>query len=521
MIYVCIAPLCLLCASVAVTAQARCFTPEEATKLIEKIKTLPAVNVDKKVRKELIELRVEREKLNAKITADVEKNKGLILQSNQLAETQLLRLCQILKENGWPSKESLDVEGFSAFTFLLSSNKAYLLQRELLPIIVQAAKQDFIGFPLVASLVDSIRLGLGHPQIFGTQATIRGSVIYIHPLLNEEKVDEWRAEYKLEPLAIQIKRLEAQYMMPVLKSQRRSSDVNVPAADTAALGITPDENEAIKIETKVVNLNVRVLTQDSKVPSGLQLDKKDFQVLEDGVDQEVSFFNTAEEPFDLVMVMDFSGSTIEKRGLIKKAAQRFVEYSRAKDRIAVVAFATEIRLVSPLTTDKGALVESIKDIKLEGGSPIWDSLRFAYETIIKKESLGRRSAVVLMTDAIDHSRATTFADVMEMVRKGDTTVFSIYLNTSPSGGWHERLSRRSQDMMTMLANETGGQMYRAKGINDLNGIYEQIVNDLGKVFTIGYEPKNEKRDGGWRDLTVKIKSQPNLTAKTRRGYYAN
>jgi len=73
----------------------------------------------------------------------------------------------------------------------------------------------------------------------------------------------------------------------------------------------------------------------------------------------------------------------------------------------------------------------------------------------------------------------------------------------------------------MLAEESGGQLYKAKGINDLNGIYEQVVNDLGKVFSIGFEPKNEKRDGSWRDVTVKIKTQPNLVAKTRRGYYAN
>ena len=501
--------------------QGRCFTPDEAQKSIEAIKNKQVATVDKKVQKELIELRAERVRLNAKITGDLEKNKELIPQANRLGETHLIRVCQIIKENGWPTRESLDIEGYDAFTFLLSNSKAFQLQKEILPVMIQAAKSEYVGFPLVASLVDSLRLQAGQPQIFGTQATMRNNTVYIHPLLNEEKVDEWRSEYKLEPLAVQIRRLEQQYMMPVLKSQRRSSQIANQTADTSSLGISPDEDEPVKIETKVVNLNVRVLTQTSKLPSGSSLSKNDFQIFEDGVEQEVSFFNTTEEPFDLVLVLDFSGSTVEKRGLIKKAAQRFVEFARSNDRIAVVAFATEINIISGLSTDKKALSESINNIKLEGGSPIWDTLRFTYESIIKKDSVGRRSAIVIMTDGLDHSRAMTFADTMETVRRGDTTIFSIYLNTGSGGGYLDRIAERSQSMLSMLAEETGGQMYKAKGINDLNGIYEQVVNDLGKVFTVGYEPKNERRDGGWRDLSVKVRSQPNLVVKTRRGYYAN
>ena len=196
--------------------------------------------------------------------------------------------------------------------------------------------------------------------------------------------------------------------------------------------------------------------------------------------------------------------------------------ARAKDRIGIVAFATEIKVISPLTSDKAALSEAIENIKLEGSSPIWDSVKFTYENIVKKESVGRRSAIVFMTDAIDNSRETTFTDAMEIVRRGDTTIFSIYLNTgAPSFDYFERVAKRSQDFLSMLAAESGGQFYKAKGINDLNGIYEQVVNDLGKVYSIGYEPKNERRDGGWRELSVKIKTQPNLIAVTRRGYYAN
>ena len=515
---------------IAALGDERCLTAADAQRIIASFALQDKGSEDKKLRKELLDMRDERSKLNEKITGDMEKNKDLIPVSNQLAEKQLLRVCQILKERGLPTKETVQADGFDAFTFVIANNKAFGLQRELLPVLTEAAKKGLIQYPLIASLVDNIRVGSGFPQVFGTQATIRENVIYIFPLLNEEKVDDWRREYQLPPLAVQIRRLENQYMLPVLKSQRKviPQAAAAKAADqkteAAILGLAIDENEAIKVETKLVNLNVRILTRDAKVPAGLNLSKNDFQVLEDGVDQEISFFTTTEESFDLVLILDFSGSTREKRGLIKKAAQRFVEVARPNDRIAIVAFATEIKLVSALTTDKAALAQRIDGIDLEGSSPIWDSLKFAYDNILKKESVGRRSAVVIMTDGLDNSRDITFADAMEIVRHGDSTIFSVYLNTNGGGygsGWLDRMAKRSLEFMSMLAEESGGQLYKAKGINDLNGIYEQVVNDLGKVFSIGFEPKNEKRDGSWRDVTVKIKTQPNLVAKTRRGYYAN
>jgi VWFA-related protein len=512
----------------SVYGQGGCLTTAEAGKVIASMNASNAAVDDKKVRKELIEMQDERQKVTARILADLEKNKALISKGDQLAETQLLRVCQLLKEKGWFSGETLQPEVVNALGGILTNNRAYEAQRELLPVLVEAAKKGLIDFPMIATMVDSIRVGFGQPQIFGTQARIKGDLIELFPLLNDEKVDEWRKEYKLAPLAFQIKRLEAQYTLPVLKSQRKSGSQMQAngagsASDTAVLGISTDENEPVKVVTKVVNLNVRVLSRDPKALAGPGLSKNDFHIAEDGTEQEITFFTTTEEPFDLVLILDFSGSTVPKRDLIKKAAQRFVEYARAHDRIAIVAFATDIEIVSGLTTDKTALNDRIKNIKIQGGSPIWESVKFTYENIIRKESFGRRSAIVLMSDGVDGSRNTTFAELMEVVRGGDTTIFSVYVNTGfgSSNGWMDRMAKLGQETMSMLAEETGGEIYKAKGINDLKGIYEQVVNDLGKVFTIGYEPKNELRDGGWRDVSVKIKTRPELTAKTRRGYYAN
>lgn len=517
-----------------VAGQSRCLSPEESKKVIDSINASPSVSENKKARREFLEMRETHQKLIEKISADTNKNQNLIPESNQIGIKNLARVCQLLKENGWLTREALLHDGFEAFLFLLTNNKDFQAQQELLPVLVEAAKKNYIGNPLIASFVDSIRVGSKMPQIFGTQAAIRNNVVYLYPILNEEKIDEWRKQYDMPPLAYQIRAFEGRYLMPVVKSHRQPVPPSLQSqkkpdektqekpSDTQLLGISDDDTEAITVETKLVNLNVRVLTPDLKVPDGLKLTKDDFTVTENGTEQEIAFFSNTEQPFDLVLLLDFSGSTVEKRGLIKKAAQRFVELARPVDRVAVIAFATDIKVISELTNDKTALNQKIDDIELNGASPIWDSLRFVYNNTFKEKPAGRRSAIVLMTDAEDNSLNTTFADAMEIARRGDTTIFPIYLGAQRTGNdWSDRFTRKSQQMLYMLAEESGGQFYQAKNAGDLRGIYEQVAGELGQVYSIGYEPKNDVRDGGWRALSVKIKTQPKLVTRTRSGYYAN
>lgn len=511
-----------------ISAQNRCLTDEEAKKVIESIKTPTQTRENKKLRKELLDMRDEREKLNEKISEDTDKNGKLIPDANLMGIKHLSRVCQLIKENGWVTTETALQDGFEAFVFLITNNRDIQAQEELMPVLLEAAKKNYIGKPLLASMVDSIRVGSKMPQIFGTQAAIRNNVVYLYPLLNEEKVDEWRKEYDMPPLAYQIRNFEGRYVMPVLRSQRQPVAPNLRQkqnekdGDTELLGLSDDENEAIKVETRLVNLNVRVLTQDLKIPAGLSLTKDDFTVSENGAAQEITFFSNTEQPFDLVLLLDFSGSTVEKRDLIKIAAQRFVELARPEDRIAVVAFATNSTLISGLTSDKAALNKKIKDIEIDGGSSIWDSVKFVYQNILNEKTAGRRSAMVIMTDGEDNSPNLTFADAMEIVRGGDATLFPVYLgNTRGENKYNERFIRKSQQMLSMLAEETGGQSYRAQSVKDLGGIYAQVVSELGQIYSIGYEPKNETRDGGWRALDVKIKSRNDLLTRTRRGYYAN
>lgn len=503
-----------------------CFTKEETAKVIESIKTPITVKVqNKNLTKELTKMVEEQTKLNQKITSAVNKNQSLITQYNQLSEKNTMRLCQLFKETGWLTKQLVGDDGVSAVLFLIQNSRLYKVQTEFYPVLIEASKKDLISKHVLANIVDSVRVRTGQPQIFGTQAKIQDDVLYLYPLLNEGKVDEWRNQYDLQPLNIFIKQLELRYVMNVLKSPPMPVQPKLQTKDgqqsveTNLLGISNDEEEILQIDTKLVNLNIRVLNKDYTLPTNLNLTKDDFSVMEDGQQQDVAFFSTTETPFDLVLVLDFSGSTINKQKLIKDAAQRFVELARPEDRVAVVVFADTVEIVSNLTTDKKNVIEKIQKVGMTGGSRIWGAVKFTYDNIIKKESIGRRSAMILMTDAIDGTKEMAYADLFEIVRNNETTIFPVYLepeNYNPQMKYFQK----ARQSLWMLAEESGGTAYQVRNIKDLSGVYEQIINDLGKVYSVGYEPKNEKQDGGWRNLTVKIKNNLDLIVRSRRGYYA-
>jgi Ca-activated chloride channel family protein len=513
--------------SADVRAQQRCVTPQEAAKIIGTI-TSPNLSADHKAfRNELFRMEAEYLKLHEVVFADFGKDQSRLPALNALGESNLVHLCGLLKQNGWPSRDIVKQDGVEALQFVAANNRAVNMQRELLPVLIAASKEGDVSRALLADLVDRIRVNAGLPQIFGTQSSRRGDVMYILPLLNDQKVEAWRAFYNLPPLDDQIRGLEERFLLPVAISPRLSGMPGASRKDTKdvqTLGLA-DSDAPIKVETNLVNINARVFTSDLKTPYGVTLSKSDLVVVEDGLEQNAQFFSTEAAPFDLVLVLDFSGSTAEKRNLIKKAAKRFVGVARPNDRVAMVAFADEIKLVSALTSDKEAITTAIDKLKLDGQSPVWDAFKFAHEKVVDQKPSERRTAIVFMTDGEDNASKSTFADALEMVRHGDTTVFSIFLNTfdaKPSdknprtrviGAYHLKLS--------MLAEESGGQFYKANNLKDLNGIYEQVVSDIGKIYSIGYEPKNEKRDGGWRSIEIQVKTHPELVVKTRRGYYAD
>lgn len=293
-----------------------------------------------------------------------------------------------------------------------------------------------------------------------------------------------------------------------------------------------DEIETIRVDTELVNLNISVFSRDAGRPLG-ELERQDFAVFENGSPEEISFFASAAAPFDLVLLLDLSGSTADKLNLVRKSAIRFVEAARPMDRIGIVTFTDRPFVVSGLTMDRKQLTERIKKIeKPRGGTNFWDALGFVLKNFYGTKDAPRRQAVIVMSDGVDNAlpdvpgpgSVMSYEELLETIRMSDAIVIPIYLDTEREMIKQHRAMPASYQLARQqlyeIARDSGSLLYNARKLEDLKGVYEQVIRDLGTVYSIGYHPANKKRDGTWRNVSVRLVNRPELAARTRRGYYA-
>jgi VWFA-related protein len=171
----------------------------------------------------------------------------------------------------------------------------------------------------------------------------------------------------------------------------------------ASIAASQDPIETVRIDTDLVDLKVSVLGFPTNTPPPL-LEPKDFVVLEDGVAQEISFFQAADTPFDLVLLLDLSGSNSKNLKMIRNSAKRFVDAARDIDRIALVTFTDQPALYSGFSLDRRKLKKTIDEMdEAIGGTNFWDSMDYVLRDLIPQGSGLRRSAIVVMTDGIDNA----------------------------------------------------------------------------------------------------------------------
>src|ERR1044071_1376245 len=165
-----------------------------------------------------------------------------------------------------------------------------------------------------------------------------------------------------------------------------------------------DPVETIRIDSDLVDLKVSVLGFAPNNPPPL-LEPKDFLVLEDGIPQEITFFAAADTPFDLVLLLDLSGSNSKNLKMIRNSAKRFVDAARDVDRIALVTFTDQPALYSTFSLDRKKLKKTIDEMdEAVGGTNFWDSMDWVLHDLVTQQGTGlRRSAIVVMTDGVDNA----------------------------------------------------------------------------------------------------------------------
>ena len=304
-----------------------------------------------------------------------------------------------------------------------------------------------------------------------------------------------------------------------------------PAGDTEGAEI--NEGDVIRVDSQLVTLNISVI--DRGTNRGLMgLNQSDFKLFEDGQEQRIVQFESSAAPFDLVLLIDLSGSTKEVLKLIRAAAIRFVEAARPADRIAVITFAGEAKIVSELTADRDLLRQRIETIDTaRGDTKLYDATNFAMAEVLKQAKNSRRTAIVLMSDGLDGTKPgisgqqgskISYAETVRNIQEFDGVLYTLWLNTeyeamSPLDTQPEAFDA-GHDRMKEMADAGGGIFYRVEKLTDLAGAYEQVVADLGTVYSLAYKPSNSARDGHWRAIRIGI-NRPNAVPRGKRGYYAN
>jgi VWFA-related protein len=313
-----------------------------------------------------------------------------------------------------------------------------------------------------------------------------------------------------------------------------------PEATTSAAG-TPapaldaqevSEGDIIRVDSQLVALNLSVI--DRNTNRGLVgLAKSDFRLFENGAEQQILQFDSSSAPFDLLLLIDLSGSTRDVVKLIRAAALRFIEAARPSDRIGVITFAGQPTLISPLTLNRQVLRQRINAMDTSvGDTKLYDATDFAVSQSLQDTKNPRRTAIILMSDGLDGSipgvqgegSKLPYRDLLGRVREFDGVLYTLWLNTeyeslSPQDTQPEAFDA-GYDRTKEMADAGGGIFYEVESLQDLAGAYERVVADLGTVYSLAYRPSDKTRDGTWRAIKVNV-ARPSAVARGKRGYYAN
>jgi VWFA-related protein len=320
---------------------------------------------------------------------------------------------------------------------------------------------------------------------------------------------------------------------PSLQTDTKAEESSTAPATTEVKPNLPTPG-AIRIETRLVNLNVKAMDKAGRPLTDLKVE--DFVVTEDGVKQDVSHFKPVNAPVNVIMLLDLSGSTKSKRNAMVDAARKFIDALPAQDKIALVAFTRRYRALSDFTADKESLKKVVEQIKgFDGGTAFYDSMWQALDQL--DQIPDARKAIVVLTDGEDESligdkeTTHTFDELLDRASEEDVTIYPIYFSGRNhydkvgllfggggglmSGSDNRKIARKQLDS---LAEQTGGEVFNAQLEEDLDGAYKRVASELHTLYSLAYSPDKLKHNGEFRKIGVKL-SREDAVARTRKGYF--
>jgi Ca-activated chloride channel family protein len=281
----------------------------------------------------------------------------------------------------------------------------------------------------------------------------------------------------------------------------------------------PAQAPSFRSGVELVSLNVTVA--DAQMRYATDLDQAEFQVFEDGVKQEVTYFNRSNLPIALALLVDTSASMESRLQTAQEAASGFARRLRQQDLAEIIDFDSRVNILQPFTNKAEELVQAIRRTSAGGSTSLYNAVYIALKElkkVIAKDTEDiRRQAIVVLSDGEDTSSLLPFDEVLDLAKRSETAIYAIGLRDSDDGpgkGFKE-----AEFVLRQLAQETGGRTFFPMQVGELPAIYTQIAEELSSQYTVGYTSRNGKRDGAWRRIVVRT-SRPNLTARTKQGYFA-
>jgi Ca-activated chloride channel homolog len=288
-----------------------------------------------------------------------------------------------------------------------------------------------------------------------------------------------------------------------------------------------DSGVSIRINSDLVTVVTTISRKSPKAP--LELSREDFEVLEDGVPQEIAnFARDAEQPLQMVMLFDTSLSVSQKIDFERQAAAKFFQrVMRPQDRAALFAFSTEVVCMQEFTGKVPLLVNALKQLTPQGSTSLYDAVLLAADYL--KPVQGRR-VIVVVSDGGDTTSQRTLLDALGNAQRSDVMIFAVFTG---NGDFSQNLrDLAGERALETLTSETGGTLYlpiatpgtRGKetdelSIKELDLAFYDLAEQLRTQYTLGFYSTNDKRDGSFRKLAVRIK-KPGYTTRARSGYYA-
>ncbi len=305
------------------------------------------------------------------------------------------------------------------------------------------------------------------------------------------------------------------------------------------------DDDPVRIDSSIVRLNVGVV--DDRGRPITTLPQSSFTIYEDGVKQEITRFVAAPAPFSVVMMLDMSGSTRSFRQNIQMAAARFLDALAPDDRLAVVEFYSKVNLLNDFTTDRRTAFHSISVANGSGDTDFYKGLLFALEKLSGEKN--RRKAIVVLTDGVDTDAQDADRKLLanlkdeqiptaikpemnEVLRRildrSDAQGVTIYPLALPTGD-PARLADPTPRQVAMytaararlklVADRSGGTLNSIRRLEDMGTLYALVAADLRTLYTIEYQPANDKKDGKWRAIKVEV-DRADLIPRSRQGYFA-